>query len=556
MITILLGVLYDGLPLIPLAVAFVWTLRYQRVADLSLAGSFSVSAGCCAYLMNSGVGPFASIIAGLIVGLLVGAAMGITVNLLQIEPLLSGLIILFITYATSLGITEGTIRIDPAQNPLEYLFAAEARWDVMASHPFINSIFLLTASMAVLFTTLLLASEWGCAFKALEDLKGGRPFLRSLGLSPLRLSTMGYAAGGALASVSGILVALRDRQTTASFGLETLIDIIPAYLLGVALFERRPTLAAYQEKYLSKPGRISNALRRAWKFIGGIKALPPAFAASLGVLVFFLIINSVQRGAYFSWLPRVLVGIILIIILGLRPALNGYSRRRRQSRATRRAESTDPLEVKHLSVSYPTTTGPKQVLRDVGIVVKPREVVLLRGPNGVGKSTFLRALVNRIDCTGEFVIPVAADSEVGKERASAVAYVPQNAEENMATTLSIAEQAVLATIGSKVSPFRWWRRTASEAVVALGVSDVAPDVSAITQWLSGGQKRRVLLSLLKVRNPRPVVVALDEPFNDLDGTGRSHCADVIRTLVNKGCAVILIDHQEQYQPTRVIDIKG
>src|SRR5205823_3422133 len=83
-------------------------------------------------------------------GLLVGAAMGTTVNSLRIEPLLAGLIILFITYATSLGITEGTIRISAAQNPLERLLNAEARWNLMASHPLVNIIFLVVASVCAL----------------------------------------------------------------------------------------------------------------------------------------------------------------------------------------------------------------------------------------------------------------------------------------------------------------------------------------------------------------------------------------------------------------------
>lgn len=554
MFSVLLGALYDGLPLVPLAVAFVWTLRYQKVADLSLAGSFSVSAGCCAYLMNSGAGPLTSIFAGLLVGLLVGAAMGTTVNSLRIEPLLAGLIILFITYATSLGITEGTIRISAAQNPLERLLNAEARWNLMASHPLVNIIFLVVASVCALSTTLLLTSEWGCAFRALEDLKGGRAFLRSLGLSPSRLSSIGYAVGGGLASLSGILVALRDRQTTASFGLETLVDIIPAYLLGVALFERRPTLEAYQEKYLSRTGRLSSTIRATWRTIGVVKALPPAFAASLGVLIFFLIINSVQRGAFFSWLPRVLVGFILLIMLGLRPALTGYSQRKRQSRSTIRSASADPLEIRHLSVSYPTTAGAKQVLRDFSITAEPHEVVLLRGPNGVGKSTLLRALADRIECVGEFVIPMATGLRKSIDRASGVAYVPQDAEENMATTLTIAEHAVLARCGSRVSVFHRWKRSAEDSVAALGVDDVAPDPSAVTRWLSGGQKRRVLLSLLKVRSPRPIVVGLDEPFNDLDESGRHACAAVITSLVNDGCAVILIDHQEHFQPTKVVEI--
>jgi ABC-type Mn2+/Zn2+ transport system ATPase subunit len=284
-----------------------------------------------------------------------------------------------------------------------------------------------------------------------------------------------------------------------------------------------------------------------------IKLLSPSFAAGLGCLVFFLVINLSQRGALLAWLPRVFVGLILIGILGLRPALDIYQQRRRQAHSTHIVDANDPLKIKGLTVSYPTTTGPKHVLRDVNIMVSPGEVVQLKGFNGSGKSTLLRALADRVNCTGEFYIPVGEKTSSQPHRASLIAYVPQDADENMSITLSIAEQAVLSSCGSKVSLFRTWKRVAGNAMKALKVNDVAPDSSALIQWLSGGQRRRVLLALLAVRAARPMVIALDEPFNDLDFNGRAHCTNIIQQLAEEGCAIILIDHQNQFTATRTVD---
>jgi NitT/TauT family transport system ATP-binding protein len=550
----LLGALFDGLPLIPLAVGFVWTLRYQKVADLSLAGSFSVAAGCVAYLMNAGYGTLPSIAVGLLVGAVVGGLMGITVNILRLEPLLAGLVVLFITYAVSLGLTQGTIRIAAAHNPLEPVFAAEMKWGLpLGSHAAVNFIFLLLAAGSVGLTDFVLASEWGCAFRTLEDLIGGRHFLRSLGLTPGRISSIGFSVAGLLAAISGILVALRDRQTTSSLGLETLIDIIPAYLLGITLFERRPTLNASQAHQAGSPSVLRNTGKHLLLIVRRLKSLPPSLAAALGVLVFYFAINLAQRGALFSWLPRVLLGLFLIVVLGISPALQSYRQRRRQHLSTAIIGQGKPLEINQLDVAYATSTGPKQVLHNVRLTAYPQEVILLKGPNGCGKSTLLRALADRIECVGKFSIPVADGLGANGSRAKVVAYVPQDADENTVATLSIAEHAVLAMCGDRPSLLRRWRKHADSAYAKLGVGDVSPDPQTLLRWLSGGQRRRVLLGLLAVRNPGPTVIAMDEPFNDLDAPGRSHCHQVISQLASNGHIILLVDHQQQFQSTRSED---
>jgi branched-chain amino acid transport system ATP-binding protein len=55
------------------------------------------------------------------------------------------------------------------------------------------------------------------------------------------------------------------------------------------------------------------------------------------------------------------------------------------------------LDIAHLDAGY----GEMQVLRDVGLVVRPAEIVAMVGGNGAGKTTLLRAISRLIPSRGE-----------------------------------------------------------------------------------------------------------------------------------------------------------
>ena len=61
----------------------------------------------------------------------------------------------------------------------------------------------------------------------------------------------------------------------------------------------------------------------------------------------------------------------------------------RAPQAIRETRSGRGLEVKNLALDLPDGTG---LLRDVSLDVAPGESMLVTGPNGIGKSTLLRAL--------------------------------------------------------------------------------------------------------------------------------------------------------------------
>jgi len=87
------------------------------------------------------------------------------------------------------------------------------------------------------------------------------------------------------------------------------------------------------------------------------------------------------------------------------------------------APSAPLLEVAALDAGY----GDMQVLRGVGMVIRPAEIVALVGGNGAGKTTLLRALSRLIDARGEirFDGRSLADASADEAFARGLVQVPE-----------------------------------------------------------------------------------------------------------------------------------
>jgi ABC-type Mn2+/Zn2+ transport system ATPase subunit/ABC-type uncharacterized transport system permease subunit len=537
------GILRDALPLIPIALAIVWTLRYLRIADFSLAGSFSIAAGITASLVEHGLSPALAIGISLLSGLTVALLMALSVYALKLEALLASIIVLFIVYSLSLLVTQGTITIKDSVNPLESIRLLESSLG-LSTTPVLETLALAgIAAFCTWATDRLLSSEWGCAFRALEDPTGGKTFVESLGLSPAHLGTAGLCVGGVLASLSGVIVAFRDGQATTSLGLDVMIEIVPAYLLGLALFESRPRPGFYMEA--SRVGILKlNLLFRRTKFAR------PSLAAGLGVITFFAILNGALLWVHVESLPRVFIGLIILLMLGSRPAFSSFKYKLSQAKSTQIVEPNHSLLVEDLSVIFPTLEGPRTVILNSTFEVSSGQIAKIEGPNGVGKTTALRALAGLIECTGRFKIP--SSKLVTRDRKRLVAYLSQDARETTVDTLTVAEHAVLCRNSLNLSPFKSWGKTAKLAVSLINSEVAKRNCGALVGWLSGGERRNLLLGLLALQTNLPWVICFDEPFAYLDQLGQQECRKLIREVASRGRIVLFVDHQNNIEPEVVI----
>ena len=161
------------------------------------------------------------------------------------------------------------------------------------------------------------------------------------------------------------------------------------------------------------------------------------------------------------------------------------------------------------------------------------EVVLLRGPNGVGKTTFLRTCAGLLPPTSGRVEVLGHDLTV--ERRSVRRHVGLLGHQtHLYDDLTVQDNLEFwaATTGVE-------RTDALLAAQRVGVERRLLTVEV--ERLSAGQRRRVALASVVARRPR--LWLLDEPHAGLDQDGRDLLDELLREAAQAGATVVLASHE-------------
>lgn len=185
------------------------------------------------------------------------------------------------------------------------------------------------------------------------------------------------------------------------------------------------------------------------------------------------------------------------------------------------------LNVTGLSVAR----GGIPVLEGLDFALRAGEALILRGPNGVGKTTVLRTVAG-------LQPPLAG--KIGLER-EAMAYAGH--ADGIKTTLSVREN------------LEFWADVFGTGDI--GAALVAFDLAALAERaagaLSAGQKRRLGLARMVVTG-RPVWV-LDEPTVSLDTAAVALFAQAVRAHLAGGGMALMATHIDLgLTEARVLDI--
>jgi heme exporter protein A len=178
--------------------------------------------------------------------------------------------------------------------------------------------------------------------------------------------------------------------------------------------------------------------------------------------------------------------------------------------------------------------GGRIVISELSFAVKRGEVLLLTGPNGIGKTTLLRTLAGYIAPVEGSARAAGVDSD---ERRPAEDLHYLGHLNGIRSSLTVAENArfwagFLAGAAASDSLAR-----VDEALERFGL-DALADVPAA--WLSAGQKRRLGLTRLLLA-PRPVWL-LDEPTTSLDAASTTLLVQIINNHTAAGGLAVIATH--------------
>jgi polar amino acid transport system ATP-binding protein len=179
-------------------------------------------------------------------------------------------------------------------------------------------------------------------------------------------------------------------------------------------------------------------------------------------------------------------------------------------------------------------------LKEVDLLVKPQEVVLIIGPSGSGKSTLLRC-INRLEdlTSGNIWI----DDVCVTDRNIDIRLVREEAgmvfqSFNLFLHLSALDNVSLAPIVVKGMEKKQARERARKLLHRVGLED---KVESYPSQLSGGQQQRVAIARALAMNPE--VMLFDEPTSALDPEMIKEVLDVMLSLAQEGMTMLVVSHE-------------
>nr|HID13199.1 ABC transporter ATP-binding protein [Anaerolineae bacterium] len=208
------------------------------------------------------------------------------------------------------------------------------------------------------------------------------------------------------------------------------------------------------------------------------------------------------------------------------------------------------LQIRNLSVDYPTRVGVVRAVDDVSLTLHRGEVLGLVGESGCGKSTLGMAILRLLRPPGRIVggeirfdgrnLLELDDEEMRELRGARISMIFQDPMTCLNPLQRISDHIIetIRTHRPEVSE-QEARRQATELIDQLGI--MAERLDDYPHQLSGGMRQRVMIGLALALNADLIIA--DEPTTSLDVIVEAQFLDLLRDLQRRfNLTIMLITH--------------
>lgn len=206
------------------------------------------------------------------------------------------------------------------------------------------------------------------------------------------------------------------------------------------------------------------------------------------------------------------------------------------------------LEVKDLAITFATSNGDVNAVRNAHLTIMPGETVAIVGESGSGKSTTALAAIGLLPGNGRVSagqiifdgedIAHASEKRMIELRGSSIGMVPQDPMSNLNPVWKIGYQVkeTLKANGLPNAP-----EDIAKVLTEAGLPDAARRAKQYPHEFSGGMRQRALIAIGLSCQPRLLIA--DEPTSALDVTVQRQILDHLDKMTTElGTAVLLITH--------------
>ncbi|MFA5612396.1 MAG: ATP-binding cassette domain-containing protein [Anaerolineaceae bacterium] len=189
----------------------------------------------------------------------------------------------------------------------------------------------------------------------------------------------------------------------------------------------------------------------------------------------------------------------------------------------------DTIVVSHIAKSF----GETQAVKDVSFSVRPGEIFGLLGPNGSGKTTSLRVILDIYQPDKGSVSIL--DGPMTEEKLNHIGYLPE--ERGLYQDVELTRNLTyLATLKNMTK-----EQIEEKLPVWLERLDLTEHQKKKTKELSKGMQQKAQLIAALIHDPD--IIIIDEPFAALDPVNTQLVKDLLKDLRNQNRTIIMSTHQ-------------